>query len=325
MNTTALREQDSARSNEKIKRLENVVVHLQTEFSRLQRQIHCEQRAGNLLESSDDKQPAGTRSSQKTSKLDPCREECESREVVKRQSEKEKADDLCLISTLRLELKEKQKAADEEREESERKDLKIDLLRDHILKQSQELRKKAEIIQQSRERCEELETILQTAQQQSVQEAFGDDQIKGVHATITKVKHVRDEHEPSRKRCRPNSPLPDEEENIFDRHLGDLAIRAGYFTVLNDGNFDLNMAASFVSYIGHDGNHSQLRSFFDHAIRDRWFCLDDVAGRGKSALGLDIRKCSQHGNFRCILVMVTTIDSVRHIRFTYEGPEAADF
>ncbi|KAI6762682.1 hypothetical protein HG530_008662 [Fusarium avenaceum] len=325
MNTTALREQDNARSNEKIKRLENVVVHLQTEFSRFQRQIHCEQRASDLSDSSNDKQPAGTRSSQKTSKLDPCREECESREVAKRKSEKEKAEDLCLIGNLRLELKEKQKAADEEREESERKDLKIDLLRDHILKQSQELRKKAEIIQESRERCEELETILQTAQQQSVPEAFGQDQIKSVHTTPTKVKHVRDEHEPSRKRCRPNSPLPDEEENIFDRYMGDLTIRAGYFTVLDDGNFDLNMAASFVSYIGHDGNHSQLRSFFDHAFRDRWFCLHDAADRGKSALGLDVKECSQHGSFRCILVMVTTIHSVRHLRFTHEGPEAADF
>ncbi|KAG5660431.1 hypothetical protein KAF25_003037 [Fusarium avenaceum] len=325
MNTAALREQDSTRSNEKIKRLENVVVHLQTEFSRLQRQIHCEPRAGDLLESSDDKQPAGTRS-QTASKLDPCREECESREVAKRQSKKEKAEDHCLISKLRLELKEKQKAADEEREESERKDLKIDLLREHILEQSQELRKKGEIIQESRERCEELETILQTAQQQSVPETFGEDRIKSVHTTPTKVKHVRGEHEPSRKRCRPNSLLPDEEENILDRHMGDLTIRAGYFTVLDDGDFDLNMAASFVSYIGHDGNHSQLRSFFDHAIRDRWFCLDDVAGRGKSALGLDVKKCSQHkGNIRCILVMVTTIHSVRHLRFTYEGPEAADF
>lgn len=324
MNTTALKEQGSASSNEKIKRLENVVVHLQTELSRLQRQIHCEQRASDLSDSNNDKQPAGTRS-QTASKLDPCREECESREVAKHQSEKEKAEDLCLISKLRLELKEKQKAADEEREESERKDLKIDLLRDHILKQSQELRKKAEIVQESRERCEGLETILQTAQQQSVPEAFGEDQIKSVHTTTTKVKHVRGEHEPSRKRCRPNSPLPDEEENIFDRHMGDLTIRAGYFTVLNDGNFDLNMAASFVSYIGHDGNHSQLRSFFDRAIRDRWFCLDDAADRGKSALGLDVKKCSQHGNDRCMLVMVTTIHSVRHLRFTYEGPEAADF
>ncbi|KAH7246457.1 hypothetical protein BKA59DRAFT_199188 [Fusarium tricinctum] len=325
MNAVAPREQDSTKSNKEIERLQNVVVHLQTEFSRLQRQIHCEQRADDLLHSSNDKQPAGTRSSQKASKLDPCRTEYGSLEAAKRQAEKEKAEDLCLVSKLRLELKEKQKAADEEREESERKDLKIDLLRELSLEQSQKLRKNAEILQKSQERCEELEAILQTDRQQSVPEAFEEDQTKSVHTTTTKVNHIRGEHEPSRKRRRPNSLLPDQEENIFAQHMGDLAIRAGYFNVLNDGNIDLNMAASLVSYIGHDGNHSQLRSFFDYAIRDRWFCLHDTADRGKSARGLDVKKCSQHKSVQCILIMVTIIDSVRHLRFTYDRSEAEDF
>jgi hypothetical protein len=326
MDTIAVKEQDSARSNEKIERLETVVVRLQTEFSRLQRQIHCELRAGDSLDSRDDNQPAGTRSSQSASKLDQSRAKCESLEAAKRQAEKEKAEDLCLISKLRLELKEKQKVADEEREESERKDLKIDLLRKLILDQDQNLEKNSQVLQESQERCKELETILQTAQQKSVSEAFGGGQIKSVHNTTTKgVKHPRDEHESSRKRRRPNSPPPGEEEDIFTQHMCDLALRAGYFTVLNDGNFDLNMAASFVSYIGQGGDYSQLRSFFDHATPGRWFCLHDAVDKGTSALGLSAKKCNQHESVRCILVMVTLVDSARQLRFAYDRPEAAGY
>jgi hypothetical protein len=326
MDTVALKEKDSAKSNEKIERLETVVVRLQTEFSRLQRQVHCEQRAGDSLDSSDDKQPAGTCSSQTASKLDQFRAKCESLEAVKRQAEKEKAEDLCLISKLRLELKEKQKVADEEREESERKDLKIDLLRELILEQDRSLKKNAGGFQESQERCKELETISQPAQQKSVSEAFGGYQIKSVHNTTTKeVKHPRDEHESSRKRRRPNSPPPDEEENIFTQHMGDLALRAGYFTVLDDGNFDLNMAASFVSYIGQGGDYRQLRAFFDHATPDHWFCLHDAVDKGTSALGLSVKKCSKHECVRCILVMVTLVDSARQLRFTYDRPEAGGY
>lgn len=324
MDTIALKEQDSTKSNEKIERLETVVVRLQTEFSRLQRQRHCE-RAGDLLDSSDDKQPAETCSSQTASKLDQGQARCESLEAVKRQAEKEKAEDLCLISKLRLELKEKQKVADKERKESERKDLKIDLLRKLILDQDLSLEENVGVFQESQERCKELETISQPARQKSVSEAFGGYQIKSVHNTTTKeVKHPRDEHESSRKRRRPNSPPPDE-ENIFTQHMGDLALRARYFTVLDDGNFDLNMAASFVSYIGQGGDYRQLRGFFDHATPDRWFCLHDAVDRGTSALGLSVKKCSQHKSVRCILVMVTLVDSTRQLRFTYDRPEAAGY
>ncbi|KAM0246231.1 hypothetical protein ACHAP5_004853 [Fusarium lateritium] len=316
---TALEEQNSAKINKEIERLGAVVIPLQTKVSRLERQTHCEQFPGHMLDSSDDKQPAGTHSSRTSSKLSQYQANCESLEAAKRQVEKEKAGHLCLIRELRLELEEKQKAADEERAESERKDDKIIMLRESMLE-------KDRILRQKKERCEELEAVLQTAQQQRMPEAFGEDQIKSVHDTTTKeVKQSRDGRTSARKRRRSHSASPDEEENIFAQHMRNLALRVGYFTVFDDGEFDLNMAATVISHIGNYGDYSHLRSFFDYANRDRGFCLQDAADRGTSALGLNVKKCSQHESVRCILVRVTLVDSTRQLRFTYDRPHATGY
>ncbi|KAM0336812.1 hypothetical protein ACHAPQ_003792 [Fusarium lateritium] len=310
--------------------MRGVVVNLQTKVSLLERQRCYEQHAGDLLDSSDDKQPAGPRSSETSSKLDQYRTKYELSEAAKRKTEKERAEHLRLIRQLQVKLEEKQNAADEERAESERKDLKIDLLRKRNLEQYRSLesiKKIAEPLQKTKEHCNELQPILQIVQQLSVPGALGalgKDQIKTTHDTTTKeVKRSRDGHESARKRLRPNPPPSNEEENILVQHMGDLALRAEYFTVLNDGDFDLQMAATFTSYIGQDGDYRQLRSFFDHAYRDQWFCLQDVVNKGNSALGLNVKKCSQHEIVRCILVKVTLVDSTRQLCFTYNRPHTA--
>ncbi|KAM0343025.1 hypothetical protein ACHAPU_008926 [Fusarium lateritium] len=311
----------------KIDRLEQAVIYLQTEVSRLGRQAQRQE-----LIDENDAHPAGACDTKTVIDIERIKAKFKALEAAKLKAEKEKTEALSVATKLRQKLDEKQEALDKKETQSEGKDLEIELLRDLTLQQEQRLGKTEKAFQTSREYCKQLKAQVCAGQQQNPEGHFGSDseisryRDMGENTTVKETKvqaqeewpnALQDGHDTPNKKRRRSSHQSDEEPNILAQHISKLASLADYFLVLDDGNFDLSMAASFISKIGQAGSYRQLQIFFEHAILNYWFCLQDILEKGLYAHGMSVNDCSQHERLPCLLVMVTVVDSMRHLTLSY--------
>ncbi|KAF5674163.1 hypothetical protein FHETE_2996 [Fusarium heterosporum] len=321
--------------DEKIDRLEEAVKYLQTEVSRLGRQAQRYE-----LVDENNAPSAKTYDAQTLIEIERYKAKFQALEAAKQKAEKEKTEAGSIASKLRQKLDEKRKALEGEKDQCEAKGLEIELLRDLTLQQEQHLLKTEKALRESQERCKQLEAHILTDQQQSLgQEHIGSGSgIKHINelGEITTSKEAKvqtreewlsalqDGHQTPNKKRRHSSLQSDKEPNVLAQHMSKLASLADDFLVVDDGNLDLNMAASFMSKIGQERSYTQLQTFCEHGRPNHWFCLQDVLEKGLYAYGMIVNKCSQHEGLPCLLVMVTMVDSVRHLTLSYTRSAMAD-
>ncbi|KAF4990362.1 hypothetical protein FGRMN_8497 [Fusarium graminum] len=334
-NTKSLGMAASKEESEKIDRLEQAVKYLQTEVSRLGRQAQRQE-----LVDENNAPSVKTYDTQTLIEIERCRAKFKALEVAKRKAKKEKTDAHCIASILRHKLDEERKALEREKDQCEAKSLEIELLRDLALQQELRLWKTEKALRESKERCEQLEAHILAEQQLTPgQEHIGSgSEIKhlselGENIAGKEIKvqgqekwpsALQDGHHIPNKKRRRSSLQSDNEPNILAQHISKLASLTDDFLVVDDGNLDLNMAASFISKIGQAASYTQLQTFFEHGRPNHWFCLQDILEKGLYAYGMIVNKCSQHEGLPCLLVMVTMVDSVRHLTLSYTRSAMAD-
>ncbi|KAH7250246.1 uncharacterized protein BKA55DRAFT_690477 [Fusarium redolens] len=99
--------------------------------------------------------------------------------------------------------------------------------------------------------------------------------------------------------------------------MNKLTLLAGYFPLVEDENFDLEMKAIFAGHLEVDRSFRRFEEFLETGHENSWYCIQDIVKYGYSfgSWNDNICKNEEHDGVQCRQVKVTAVDSIRRLHF----------